>query len=62
MADKKIKPEVKLTPEDRQKLCLSEVQASLTKHNCSILSVPSFKARDDGTFSVVSNVHITVNK
>ena len=50
-----VKPQVKktLTPQELIRAFTNEYQMLCEKHKMNIVVTPAFKARDDGTFSVV---------
>lgn len=62
MSDKKQKQQKKeLTPPERVVKCKSEIETALAKYKCSIIAMPSFRLRDDGTWSVVTTVEVVPN-
>ena len=53
--------EKNLTPSERVVKCKNEIEKILSKWNCSLVARPSFRFRDDGTWSVVTTVEIVPN-
>jgi hypothetical protein len=47
-----------LSDEERAKLFVKDYEALCEKHQMRIVTTPAFKARDDGTFSVVLQVSV----
>lgn len=50
-----------LTPQQRVERAQKEIEAVLKLHNCTLITSPAFRARDDGTFSVVVGAEIRAN-
>ncbi len=55
--DREEKPK-ELTSQERSNQCRLEIQESLKKYRCSITAQPSYKMRDDGTWSLITGVEI----
>ena len=58
MKEKKQKEQKVLTPSERVAKCKSEVEKALAKYNCSLVARPSFRLRDDGTWSLITTVEV----
>jgi hypothetical protein len=56
---KKKKP---LTSLQRAEKAQQEVQTALEKYRCGLVAQPTFRWRDDGTWSVVVGVRIVANQ
>lgn len=57
----KKKEEKKITAKERIVKCKLEIERSLRENNCAIVARPSFRLRDDGTWSLVTTVEIVAN-
>jgi len=61
MAEEKKDEKKELTPQGRSTACQKEVQQSLEKYKCGLVARPSFRFRDDGSWSLVTSVEIVAN-
>ena len=58
----KVEPPVEKTAQQRSQACSREIGQVLQKYNCSIVGIPRFRARDDGTFSITTITQIMANR
>lgn len=60
MAKKELPKE--LTPQQRAERCQQKIEKILEKDRCFLAVTPSYRLRDDGTWSLVTTVEVSPNR